>query len=80
MTERIKTGKIEELRAKFHDKEEYVIHVNKLKQTLNHGLVLKKVYRVIDLNKKALLKPYIDMNIEVRKNASNDFGNFFSSC
>ena len=77
LTERIKTRKIEEIRAKFHDKEEYVIHINKLKQALNHGLVLKKVYKVIDLNQKALLKPYIDMNIEVRKNASNDFGKMF---
>ena len=33
-----------------------------LKQTLNNGLVLKKVHRVIQFNQKACLKPYIDKN------------------
>ena len=35
-----------------HDKEEYIIHIRNLKQALNHGLVLKKVHRVIKFNKK----------------------------
>ena len=35
-----------------------------LKQASNHGLVLKKVHRVIKFNQKALLKPFIDMNTE----------------
>ena len=33
-----------------------------LKPTLNHGLVLKKVHRVIKFNQTSWLKPYIDMN------------------
>ena len=33
----------------FHDKTEYVIHIRNLKQTLNHGLVLKKVHREIKI-------------------------------
>ena len=44
-----------------------------LKQALNHGLVLKKVHRVIQFNQKDWLKPYIDMNTELRKKAKNDF-------
>ena len=44
-----------------------------LKQALNHGLVLKKGHRVIRFNQKAWLKPYIDMNSELRKKAKNDF-------
>ena len=35
-----------------------------LKQVSNHGLVLKKVHRVIKFNQKAWLKPFIDMNTE----------------
>ena len=38
-----------------------------LKQKLNHGLVLKKVHRVIKFNQNAWLKPYIDKNTDVRK-------------
>ena len=44
-----------------------------LKQALNHGSKLKKVHRVIQFNQKAQLKPYIDMNTELRKVAKNDF-------
>ena len=55
-----------ELVANLHDKTEYVIHIRILKQALNHGLVLKKVHKVIIFNQIAWLKPYIDMKIDVR--------------
>ena len=37
------------------------------------GLFLKKVHRVIKFNQNSLLKPYIDMNTDLRKKAKNDF-------
>ena len=40
---------------------------------LNHGLILKKVYRVIKFNQKDWLKPYIDMNTELRQETKNNF-------
>ena len=49
------------------------MHVKVLKQALNHGLVLKKVQRVIQFNQKDWLKPYKDMNTKLRKEAENDF-------
>ena len=52
---------------------EYVIHIRKIKQTLNHGLVLKKLHRVIKFKQKAWLKSYIDMNTDLRKKAKNNF-------
>ena len=50
LLERTKIEKVEKLVANLHDKTEYVIHIRNLKQALNHGLVLKKVHRVIKLN------------------------------
>ena len=41
-----------------------VFHIRSLKQALNHGLILKKVHRVIQFNQEAWLKEYIDMNTE----------------
>ena len=40
--ERMKIEKVEKLVENLHDKEEYIIHIRNSKQTLNHGLVLKK--------------------------------------
>ena len=44
-----------------------------MKQALNYGLKLKKIYRVIEFNQKEWLKSYIDMNTEFKKAAKNDF-------
>ena len=68
LPERMKIEKVEKMVANLHDKTEYVIQVRRLKQALNHGLVLKKVHRAIKFSQNAWLKPYIDM-----KKAKNDF-------
>ena len=53
-------------------KKNIVTYIRNLKQALNHGLVLKKVHRLIMFNQKAYLRPYIDMNTELRKKSKND--------
>ena len=72
---KIKT--VEKLVANLHDKTaihfNLVLHIKNLKQALNHGLVLKKVHRVIKFNQNAWLKPYIDMNTKLRQKAKNNF-------
>ena len=53
--------------------KKYVVHIRALKQALNHGLILQQVHILIQFNQKAWLKPYIDMNIKLRKEAKNEF-------
>ena len=53
------------------------MHMKVLKQALNHGLVLKKLHRVIQFNQKDWLKSYLDVNTKLRKEAKNDFENNF---
>ena len=55
----------------------YVIHIRALKQALNHVLILKRVHRAIQFNQKTWLKPYIDMNIKLSKEAKNEFAKDF---
>ena len=71
--ERMKIDKCKKLVCNLYNNENHVVHIRSLKQALNHGLILKKVHRVIQFTQEAWLKPYIDMNTELRKNAKNDF-------
>ena len=63
----MKTEKAEKLVANLHNKTEYVIHIIHLKQALNHGLVLKKVYKGIKFNQNGRAKLWIDMNTDLRR-------------
>ena len=73
LPKRMKIDKCETLVCNLHNKRKYVVHINSLKQALNNGLKLKKVHRIIEFNQKAWLKPYIDMNTELRKLVKDDF-------
>ena len=63
----------EKLITRFGDRKKYVVHIAALKQALNHGLKLKKVHWVIEFRQGEWMKPYIDMNTDLQKNAKNDF-------
>ena len=68
----MKLEKVEKLVANLYGQTEYVLYKRNLKQALRHGLILKKVHRVIKFNQKAWLKPYIDMNTKLRQKAKNN--------
>ena len=73
LRERMEINKCKKLVCNLYNKKKYVAHINTLKQALNHGLKFKKTHRVIEFNQESWLKPYIDMNTELRKLAKNDF-------
>ena len=73
LTERNKIKKSNKLVCNIYDKENYVVYIRALKQALTHGLILKKVHRVIKFNQEAWLKSYIDMNTKLRIEAKNEF-------
>ena len=72
-----KLEKLEKLGCSIEDKEKHVIHIAALKQALDHGLILKTAHRVIKFNQEAWLKPYIDINAKLRKEAKNEFEKVF---
>ena len=69
----MKIDKCNKLVCNLYDKKDYVVYIRSLKQALIHELILKKVHGVIQFNQEAWLKPYIDMNTELRKQTKNDF-------
>ena len=70
---RLEVNNCKKLVCNLFNRKKYVVQINSLKQALNHGLKLKKIHRIIEFNQEASLKPYIDMNTELRKLAKNDF-------
>ena len=68
----MKIDKCKKLVCNLHNKKN-VVHIKSLKQALNRGLKLKKIFRIIEFNQKLWLKRYIDMNTELRKLAKDDF-------
>ena len=73
LPERMKIDKCKKLVCNLYNKKKYVGHVRSLKQVLDYGLKLKKVNRIIEFDREACLKNYIDRNTELRKIAKNDF-------
>ena len=74
VAEKMKVNKCNKLVCNLYDNNNYVGHIRLLKQPLHHGLILKKVHRVVEFNQEAWLKEYIDMNTELKKKkAKNDF-------
>ena len=60
-------GRVPKLLASFDKKERYVIHYRNLKQAMRHGIKLEKSHRILQFNQTRWLKPYIDLNTELRK-------------
>ena len=54
-------------------KKKYVVHYLNLKFYLQHGMVLKKVHRVIGFRQGQWLAPYIQKNQDLRAAAHNEF-------
>ena len=73
LPERMVINNTKKLVCNLNDKKNYVVHINVLKQALDHGLKLRKVHRVIEFDQEVWVKEYIGVNTELRKKASNDF-------
>ena len=73
LSEKMKIKKCNKFVCNTYDKKEYVVHIRSLKHKLKYGLILKKVYGVIQFNQEAQVKPYIEVNIKSIREAKNDF-------
>ena len=73
LPDRMLVNKVNKLICSEYDKTNYSVHILALQQALKHGLILKKVRKVISFRQGAWLEPYITMNTELRTKANNEF-------
>ena len=66
-------NRVEKLIPNLRDKTKYVIHYKNLIQCLKAGMKLKKIHRGIKFNESEWMKPYIEMNTNLRTKAKNNF-------
>ncbi|KAF4520795.1 hypothetical protein B566_EDAN002371 [Ephemera danica] len=66
-------GKHSKLVTTLEEKNHYVIHYLALQQAITNGLKLTRVHSVLHFEQSPFLKPYIELNTEMRKRAANNF-------
>ena len=71
--ERRITKKVEKLIPNLNDKKNYVLHHEDLKLYLSQGLILTKIHKGITFEEKDFMKPYIDLNTDMRTKRTTDF-------
>ena len=64
---------VEKLIPNLRDKKKYVLHYKNLIQCLRLGMKLKRIHRRIKFVESEWMKPYINMNTELRTKAKNNF-------
>ena len=55
------------------DHIKYCIHYRSLKYIVDLGVEIKQVHNIVSFKQEAWLKPYIDFNTQMRKEAKNEF-------
>ena len=68
----IKSGGINKLAPNLLPKKDNVVHYRNLKYYISQGLIIKKVYKILEFKQSAWMKPYIDFNTQKRKEATNE--------
>ena len=69
----MKIDKCKKLVCNLRNKKKIRCTYKVIKTSAKLRLKFKKIHRFIEVNQESWLKPYIDMNTELRKIAKNDF-------
>ena len=69
----IKGAPTQKLVPNLYHKQRYVIHYRNLKQYIELGMELVKIYKGVEFKQSKWLEPYIAKNTELRKAAKNNF-------
>ena len=71
--ESLELSEVKKLVPNLNNKTNYVVHYKSLKHYINMVLKLTKIHRVLEFNRSPWMKVYIDLNTDMRKQATNNF-------
>ena len=69
----IPQAKVSKLLQTMYDKKHFVLHFKLLQLYVQLGMRITKLHRVLQFNQEQWLKPYITLNSNMRKSATNKF-------
>ena len=73
----IKPSTADKLVPNLCDKIGLVVHISELKQALQRGLELKKVWKVLEFRQEAFMKPWIELCVAMRREAATELDRDF---
>ena len=79
LPESVKMNGIDKLIPNLHNKKKMIVHEKNLKQALDLGCKLTKIWRGIKFQQRPWLKSYIMKNANLRMKSKNAFEKYFSS-
>ena len=71
--ENITINEIDNLTPNLNNKTKYILHLKNLQLYLSLGLKLTKIHKVLAFEQKDWMRPYIDLNTNLRTASKNDF-------
>lgn len=75
LPESFKVHNTEKLCATLENKQNYIASLRNIQQAIKHGLRVTKLHRVLSFTQSDWLKPYIELNNNIRRNATDQTRN-----
>lgn len=79
LLEKIVGNKFEKLIYNLNDEKDYAVQIKHLQEALNHGIKLTKYHKAIKFTQEKWLKPYINLNIQLRTKVKKSLGKTFTN-